>query len=245
MNKEYRSVREFALSKSDRLSKRAKFVINSIAELGAITSEYIASKGYEHAPRAVRDVRDAGIPIKTSFVKSSKNGRKIASYSFGEISEIKDFMSDGRKTFSKKFKKRLLNKQNYTCAICGAKFDGKLLQIDHRIPYSFMGDNYDLEPDIDDFMLLCASCNRKKDQATKDCCEKTCFKSKNLKIIKSCYWASPENYTHICMKEIRRADLTFFGKSDIDLFDKLKNRSKKEEENLSDYIKKILYESMD
>ena len=39
-------------------AKRAKTVIDLILKQGQVTTEDLARAGYEHAPRAVRDVRD-------------------------------------------------------------------------------------------------------------------------------------------------------------------------------------------
>lgn len=59
-------------------NKRAKIVIDHIIKHGQITTEELEKDyGYVHPPRAARDVREAGIPLKTIRVKSS-DGRSIA-----------------------------------------------------------------------------------------------------------------------------------------------------------------------
>lgn len=61
-------------------AKRAKTVIDHILEHGSISTEELKDiYGYGHPPRAVRDVREQGIPIGT-FGVIGKNGRKIAAY---------------------------------------------------------------------------------------------------------------------------------------------------------------------
>lgn len=245
MSEEFKSVKEFAQSIYGKLSKRAQVVVDEIIKNGFVTTEKLAHLGYDHPPRAVRDVREAGIPLKTIMVKSKITNRRMASYVFGDVNSIQYFKSDGRRTFSKDFKRKLLIKQHSRCAICGVKFDENLLQIDHRIPYEYMGDPKSLSPDVHDFMLLCAECNRKKDQATKNGCSKTCFKTKNIKIIRSCYWASPENYNHICMKPIRRADLTWFGQDEVNSYDSLRKKALSKGQTVPDLIKDILRESED
>lgn len=63
--------------------KRPSTVIKHIIEHGYITTEELTNNyGYEHAPRAARDVRERGINLKTYRVKSS-DGRTIAAYKFG------------------------------------------------------------------------------------------------------------------------------------------------------------------
>ena len=42
-------------------NKRARFVIDTVLEKGSCTTEDLKNAGYEHAPRAARDVRELGI----------------------------------------------------------------------------------------------------------------------------------------------------------------------------------------
>src|SRR3989338_1954153 len=163
-------------------SKRARAVIDFILKHGVVTTDDLEKMGYIHPPRAVRDVRENGIPIETIRVKGV-DGKSIAAYKFGDSSKIQEFKLGGRSIFSKEFKATLMKKQVGRCAICNERYDDKFLQIDHRIPYEFMGDNRALKPN--DFMLLCAECNRKKDRATETGCKNSCFKSGDPKIIKS------------------------------------------------------------
>lgn len=46
-------------------NKRARFVIDTILEKGSCSTEDLKRGGYEHAPRAARDVRELGIPLET------------------------------------------------------------------------------------------------------------------------------------------------------------------------------------
>lgn len=53
-------------------NKRAKVVIDHILAHGFITTEGLEKTyGYNHPPRAARDVREAGIPLETFKIKSS------------------------------------------------------------------------------------------------------------------------------------------------------------------------------
>lgn len=217
-------------------SKRARAVIDFILKHGLVTTEDIEKMGYAHPPRAVRDVRENGIPLDTVRVKGV-NGKSIAAYKFGDPAEIQSFKLGGRKTFSKQFKTALLEKQGGRCAICNEEYDDKYLQIDHRVPYELSGDSKTL--DIKDFMLLCAECNRKKDRATELGCRNTCFKTNDLSIIRSCFWASPENYAHICMEQIRHIDLAWKGE-EVSVYDNLKSRANSQNKTLQDFVKQLL-----
>jgi hypothetical protein len=80
MNKPSKALLELCLSVN---AKRPKTVIDHIIEYDFITTEELKEKyGYNHPPRAVRDVRENGIPIETFRVTGS-DGRKIAAYRFG------------------------------------------------------------------------------------------------------------------------------------------------------------------
>ena len=72
------------LSKLNSITdKRPSTVIQHIIKHGYITTEELANNyGYEHAPRAARDVRERGVNLETYRVKSS-DGRNIAAYRFG------------------------------------------------------------------------------------------------------------------------------------------------------------------
>ncbi len=61
-------------------AKRPKIVIDHILKHGRITTEELKDLyGYHHPPRAIRDVRERGIPIATFFVTGA-DGKRIAAY---------------------------------------------------------------------------------------------------------------------------------------------------------------------
>lgn len=228
--------------KKAHLSVRAQKVVDYLIDNGSVTTEEIASWGYGHAPRAIRDVREAGIPLITSRIQSS-DGRSIGIYTFGEPKNIKENRLEGRTTFPKYFKDELYKLQDGRCEICSQKYDKKFLQVDHRVPYEFgEGDSTELE--TADFMLLCAEDNRRKARATEVDCAKTCFQSGDINIVKSCFWASPENYTHIAMKPIRQLELAWFGKDETDVFDQAKSLASAAGMSLQDYLKSLLSEQI-
>ena len=74
-------------------AKRPRTVIQHILKHGFITSQELKDLyGYNHPPRAVRDVREYGIPLVTYRVMGS-DGRKIAAYKFGDPEDIQNSLS--------------------------------------------------------------------------------------------------------------------------------------------------------
>ena len=93
--------------------------------------EALKKAGYEHAPRAKRDVVEKGIPIDTFNGKDSE-GRRMAVYKFGNWEEAKKQNSiaktKGRNNLSDKLKQKLIKENGSKCALYGEKFDESLLQ---------------------------------------------------------------------------------------------------------------------
>lgn len=197
-------------------AKRPRTVIQHIIEHGAVTTEELKELGYEHAPRAARDVRELGIPLETFYVKDT-NGRRIAAYRFGDYSKQEDSISKvgGRTVLSKALKKALIDKYGAKCSIYLQPMEERLLQIDHRIPYEIGGEND--EKDIDCYMLLSPSANRAKSWTCEHCPN---WESKNKAFCVKCFWAHPEKYTHVAGKEIRQIIITFTG-DEIEDYNKL------------------------
>ena len=218
-------------------SKRARVVVKHISEHGFITTEDLESKyGYKHPPRAVRDVREAGMPLDTFNVKSS-DGRNIAAYRFGDLSKIDKDKLGGRKTFSKRFKQQLYDGGCGRCAICMGTYHSRYLQIDHRIPYEIAGDSSIQNKDSEDYMLLCGSCNRAKSWSCEHCAN--WLTEKSDKICSNCYWAHPENYIHIALREMRRIEI-IWDEEDVLMYEKLKIIANKHSQSIPDYVKKII-----
>ncbi len=199
-------------------AKRPKTVIQHILEFGYVTTEDLKNLGYEHAPRAARDVRELGIPLETFRLKDS-NGRSIGAYRFGDPSKIEDKISKkiGRTALSKALKTALVEKYGAKCFIYLQDLDEKSLQVDHRIPYEIGGEQS--EHDIDRYMLLSPSANRAKSWTCEHCPN---WNDKNPKFCVNCFWAYPENYTHIAGKEQRQITITFTG-DEIEDYNKLIN----------------------
>ena len=217
-------------------SKRAKVVIRHIWNHGYITTDDLSSKyGYKHPPRAIRDVREAGIPLTKKMIKSDV-GKRMALYEFGDMNNLRFDRVHGRKVIPKKIKKKLAKKQGNKCSICLLEYDTGYLQIDHRIPYEVGGDtnNFVVE---DTYMLVCAECNRAKSWACEHC--DNWNHKKIFKICTTCYWGSPENYDHVAETALRRLDIVWSG-NEIEDYEIFMNMSKKVGKSLPDFVKSIL-----
>jgi hypothetical protein len=216
-------------------AKRAKTVIDHLIKHGTITTEQLKDVyGYEHPPRAIRDVKEFGIVLKKTSI-TGQSGRKIAQYQFADPSKQSFRKIDGRTGLSKTLKDALIKKYGCRCFIYLEECDPKDLQIDHRVPYEIAGDSQALNPD--GFMLLCGSANRAKSWSCEHC--ENWASTKDKKICLSCYWAFPENYTHVAMRQIRRLDLMWQG-DEVASYDRLKSDAKSSGQSVPDFVKAIL-----
>ena len=96
----------------------------------------------------------------------------------------------------------LKEKYGERCHICSASFEERYLQIDHRVPYEVAGDDVLPNRNFDHYMLVCSSCNRAKSWSCEHCLNWA--EKRDPDICQSCYWASPINYAHVAMRDIRR-----------------------------------------
>lgn len=217
-------------------NRRAKIVIQHILEHGKITTEDLLNYGYKHAPRAARDVREAGIPLDTIHVKD-KDGKNIAAYKFGDINLIQEGRLKGRSTFPKAFKTRLYSVHKGKCTICGTSYEERYLQVDHRVPYQVGGDDPNRVLNIDHFMMLCGSCNRAKSWSCEHC--ENWQGRKDTKVCSSCYWSYPESYNHISMVNERRLELVW-QRDEVKNYERLLLDAKKQGKNPQDIIKLLI-----
>jgi len=218
-------------------AKRPRTVIEHILEHGFITTQDLKEKyGYNHPPRAVRDVKEHGIPIEM-FRVTGNDGRKIAAYKFGDPNKARSVRQVGRTALSKELKKKLIAQHGSHCAIYLEPFPEGELQIDHRIPFEVQGDTPGLEANVADYMLLCGSANRAKSWACEHCVNWRGLKKPE--ICRKCYWAFPDDYTHVAMRNMRRVDILWTGK-DVESYERLKRRTLELQKNIPDYIKEII-----
>ncbi len=219
-------------------AKRPRTVIDHLIEHGSITTEDLqATYGYDHPPRAVGDVRDQGIPIERYSVISTRTGRKIAAYRFGNPDKIIRGRIGGRKAFSKRLKSSLIERYGAKDAFTGEECHPRFLQIDHRVPYRVAGETTFDESRPEDYMLLDASSQRAKSWSCEQC--DNWRGNRDIDACRSCFWASPEHYTHIAGKDARRVAIEWQG-DEIEVYDRLRERAENEGSQISAYIKRLL-----
>jgi hypothetical protein len=204
-------------------SKRPRTVITHILEYGFITTEEVNERyGYDHPPRAIRDVRENGIPLETFKVTSRKTGRRIAAYRFADPTQMIAGRVGGRKAFPKQFKERLIAHYGARSMMTNEPLGPRYLQIDHRIPYEIAGNN--AGEGVEHYMLLDASAQRAKSWSCEGC--KNFRSIKDPSICTGCFWAFPEKYHHIALREERRLDVVWVD-SEIPNFNALIKEAKK------------------
>jgi len=215
-------------------AKRPKTVLDHILKHGSITTDELKEQyGYDHPPRAARDVREHGIPLKTTMVTSS-DGRRMAAYTL-DLEAVADAKRGGRRAFPKELKDTLVQRDGERCALCGTPYPARALQIDHRVPYEVGGDVAELDPA--DFMLVCGSCNRAKSWSCEHCDNWTTIKE--VAHCEGCYWASPTSYSHMALEERRSLTLSWVGEEAVE-YDTLGERAAAEGEELAAYVKDAL-----
>ena len=140
---------------------------------------------------------------------SGSDGRKIAAYRFGELGTGALRRMEGRTGLSKIIKDALIARYGCRCFIYLEELPERDLQIDHRVPCEVAGDGEEVGLKPEDFMLLCGSANRAKSWSCEHCENWT--HGKKREVCLTCYWASPESYDHIAMRQVRRLDLIWQG----------------------------------
>jgi hypothetical protein len=220
-------------------AKRPRTVIQHILEHGHITSQELKDiYGYNHPPRAVRDVREHGIPIET-YRTEGTDGRKIAAYRFGNpaVAEKRLSKSTGRTVLSKALKQALIEKYGAKCFIYFEAMDEHVLQVDHRIPYEIAGAQD--ESNIDAFMLLSPSANRTKSWTCEYCAN---WELKAASYCLKCFWAYPEEYERVA--DVRQKIITIiFTGGEIEDFDRLIEMSGAD--GAQEMIKSIVHEYLE
>jgi len=218
-------------------AKRPRTVIEHILKHGYVTTEELRNiYGYNHPPRAARDVREQGIPLET-FRVTGTDGRKIGAYRFGDPRRARFSRLRGRTSFAKELKRQLLEEHGSRCAVYLEDFPEQDLQIDHRIPFEVAGDALEMADDPDNYMLLSGSANRAKSWSCEHCVN--WLELQNPEICHRCYWAHPEDYDHIAMQQIRRVDIMWSGE-EISTYERLKERTIELQKELPAYIKEII-----
>jgi len=193
-------------------NKRARVVLDAIAKNGKITTEQLQRLGYDHPPRAARDVRELGFTLVTKMVTNA-GGKRMAEYTLASNVEAG---KTGRLQLPKKERDSVIQVAGGKCQLCGATHD---LQVDHRVPYEVAGES--LKSQLDAHMVLCGTCNRRKSWICEHC--PNLLKLKEVKTCQTCYWANPEKHKHVATEKLRRVDVVFVAGEAAD-FDQFRRR---------------------
>ena len=219
-------------------NKRARFVIDTILKKGFCSTEDLKNGGYEHAPRAARDVRELGIPLDTFKIKNS-SGKTIAAYQFGDWETAKKsnplLKVTGRTQILEKLKNALIDRYGAKCHLYGEEYPARLLQPDHRIPYEIGGDPIDML-NTDCFMLLSPSANRDKSWACEHCINWT---EKDISMCKTCYYAYPENYQHIAGEKEKKLNIVF-NNEEMELYNQIVEQAELHNISYQSAVKRII-----
>lgn len=215
-------------------AKRPRVVLDHILKHGHITTEDLANYGYNHPPRAARDVREHGIPLETFRVQGS-DGRSIAAYKLGNPDEVKGHKLGGRRVLPNELRDRLCEESGHRCFICRHEYEKRYLQIDHRIPYEVAGHAAD-PSHAEAFMLLCGSCQRSKSWSCEHCPN---WATQDADACAQCYWASPEKHTHVATQQVRRLDIVF-SEGDATAYDTLVKRLEREGRSVADCVRDVV-----
>jgi hypothetical protein len=113
------------------------------------------------------------------------------------------------------------------------------LQIDHRVPFEVAGESETMSPD--EFMLLCGSANRAKSWSCEHCDNWPKLKKRDVCL--SCYWAYPENHSHIAMQQLRRVDLLWQG-DETKQYERLKADAAEAGLAIPDFVKDVLRKAL-
>jgi 5-methylcytosine-specific restriction endonuclease McrA len=216
-------------------NKRARRLLELIVELGEVTTEQLTEQyGYNHPPRAKKDATDLGFPVVSRGVRSADGSRRISAYRLDLDAELVEGRA-GRKVIPKALRDELLRRANGRCANCGGAFADRALQVDHRVPFEIAGERDTLS--IDEFQMLCGSCNRSKSWT----CETECpnWVERDPRICSTCVWASPEDYQHVATRQRRQVTLTWDG-DDVATFDVLKVAADQQQIEVADYLRGLL-----
>jgi 5-methylcytosine-specific restriction endonuclease McrA len=218
-------------------AKRPKRVVEHILKHGHVTTEELRTQyGYQHPPRAARDVREQGIPPETFRVKSS-SGRSIGAYRFGDLSAVEAEKLGGRTVIPKPLKEECIAAYGSRCCISGDSLHPRYLQVDHRVPYEVSGEPAAEKRAVADYMLLCGSCNRAKSWSCEHC--PNWLAEKSADVCRACYWASPGAYRHVALREVRRLDVVW-SEQEVQVYDRLRQLADEAQQAMPEYVKAVL-----
>ena len=147
----------------------------------------------------------------------------------------------GRKAFPKCFKDLLVKRFGSRDAITGEHYQPRYLQIDHRVPYEVSGDSSCDEERLEVYMLLTASSQRAKSWSCEQC--SNWQQDKDTATCSSCFWASPEAYSHMAGEQVRRVDVEWRG-AEVKTFESIRDKAEVTDTTIAAVIKTLLAQAL-
>lgn len=221
---------------AERKNRRAVTALRILLDKGVVSTDDLQELGYNHPPRAIADIRDAGIPIASGRAVSARTGRQMAVYRFGAPEDIRGGRIGGRSAFPKSFKRALIERYGAIDCITRAPTDERILQIDHRVPFRIAGETGIESRNVEDFMLQDGSSQRAKSWSCEHC--PNTIGAASAAICESCFWASPEKYEHVATNDYRRTDIVWQG-DDAAIHDSLSKEAKRDDIDLPEFIRRL------
>jgi hypothetical protein len=199
-------------------SKRARIVLERILKDGSISTDELRQMGYSHPPRAAQDLKEAGVALRTVFTKRHpKTGNRMGSYVLDAPAPITEESFSGRGALPKNLEDKLYEAHGVCCNMDGFEHGRRVLQADHRIPFLVGGDPDGF--DVGDWQVLCASHQRKKSFECENCGNS---ETRDLEQCRSCFWAFPEDYSHVALRDERRVTVIWAGE-EVEEYERLKD----------------------
>ena len=212
-------------------NQRARLLVDTILAKGCMNTVELSDAGYEHPPRAARDVRELGIPLMSP--RASVDGRHVAHYRFPDHIVL-DRDAAGRRVLPASLKQELLDIYGPVDAFSGAELPVSMLEVDHRIPFGILPDSYD-NFESNEFMLVSGSMNRTKSWECEHCPN---WVTRDPSTCEKCYWAIPDReYEHIATYQIRRLDVAWTGDAEVNTFEVLLSRARAHGLTMSEFVK--------
>jgi hypothetical protein len=216
-------------------NQRARRLLELIVEHGEVTTEQLTSQyGYNHPPRAKKDATDLGFPIVSRTVSSKDGSRRISAYSLDLDAAFVEGRF-GRRAIPKATRAELLRRADGRCAVCGAVYADRVLQVDHRVPYEVAGESDAV--DLTNFQMLCPSCNRSKSWT----CERDCpnWIGRDPSLCLTCLWGSPDRYEHVATRG-RRQVTVVWDDEDVAAYERLAARATARGQDVATYLRNLV-----
>lgn len=211
------------------MSARARVALDLMLKQGIVTTVELKNMGYNHPPRVLADLKDAGVPFQMTRVRVEGEPRAVAGYQL--IDNMNATGEAARRPIPKWFKDQLLEAWDYHCAICNGQYTARILQPDHRIPFRIGGDPDEWDEAF--FMPLCGSDNRAKSWSCETCPN---WEVRDPSTCATCYWASPDDYEHVATVQERRVSFVLRDAAAIDAHDAMVQRAEREDVPLPELL---------